>query len=453
MHHPSRTSRSTAASSSAAPASGLGGGSRCADAARRCAARLEPSPAAPLPALRAEGEARSSTCSSPARRRSSTCSTTSRSCNELRGKELPDSVRKGQRLTGMTSRPGDASPSRRSMFTFASTARAARGSASCCRTRPKIADELCFIKSMHTEAINHDPAITFFQTGSQLAGRPSIGAWLTYGLGSENEDLPAFVVLISQGTGNPTISRSTTASGAAASCRRSYQGVKFRIGRRPGAVPRPTRRASTASRAARCSTTSAELNQHAARRDRRPGDRDAHRPVRDGVPHADERARADRPLEGAEATFELYGPDAQQARHVRRQLPARPPAGRARRALRPALPPRLGPARQPARSRSPRSASDTDQAVRGADHRPEAARPARRHAGRLGRRVRPHGLLPGHAHRRRLRPRPPPALLHHLAGRRRHQAGHRPTARPTTSATTSPRTRSTSTTCNATILH
>jgi hypothetical protein len=66
-----------------------------------------------------------------------------------------------------------------------------------------IVDRLCVIKSMYTEAINHDPAITFFQTGSQLAGRPSIGSWLSYGLGSENKDLPAFVVLTSKGTGRP----------------------------------------------------------------------------------------------------------------------------------------------------------------------------------------------------------------------------------------------------------
>ena len=59
----------------------------------------------------------------------------------------------------------------------------------------RVADRLCFIKSLHTEAINHDPAVTFFQTGAQLAGRPSIGAWLAYGLGSENRDLPAFVAM------------------------------------------------------------------------------------------------------------------------------------------------------------------------------------------------------------------------------------------------------------------
>ena len=67
----------------------------------------------------------------------------------------------------------------------------------------KIADELCFVKSMHTEAINHDPAITFFQTGSQQPGRPSMGSWMSYGLGSLNNNLPSFVVLLSNGTGRP----------------------------------------------------------------------------------------------------------------------------------------------------------------------------------------------------------------------------------------------------------
>src|SRR6185436_4816633 len=67
----------------------------------------------------------------------------------------------------------------------------------------KIADDICVIRSLQTDAINHDPAVTFLQTGFQLAGRPSIGAWLSYGLGSENKELPAFIVMISQGTGNP----------------------------------------------------------------------------------------------------------------------------------------------------------------------------------------------------------------------------------------------------------
>ena len=84
----------------------------------------------------------------------------------------------------------------------------------------KIVDELCFVKSMHTEAINHDPAITFFQTGSQQAGRPSIGAWLSYGLGSENAQPARRSSSCSRARARAT-SRSTRGSGAAASCRRS----------------------------------------------------------------------------------------------------------------------------------------------------------------------------------------------------------------------------------------
>jgi hypothetical protein len=94
----------------------------------------------------------------------------------------------------------------------------------------KIADDLCIIRSMYTEAINHDPAITFLQTGSELSGRPSIGAWLTYGLGSDNENLPAFVVLITRGkTDQPLYSR-LWGSGFLPS---EYQGVQFRAGKEP----------------------------------------------------------------------------------------------------------------------------------------------------------------------------------------------------------------------------
>ena len=81
----------------------------------------------------------------------------------------------------------------------------------------KIADDLTFIRSVHTEAINHDPAVTFFQTGSQIAGRPSIGSWVSYGLGCETEDLPAFVVMISPGRA-AAASPCTIVCGAAGSC-------------------------------------------------------------------------------------------------------------------------------------------------------------------------------------------------------------------------------------------
>ena len=91
-----------------------------------------------------------------------------------------------------------------------------------------VADELCFIKSMHTEAINHDPAITFAQTGAQLAGRPSLGAWVAYGLGSAAKDLPAFVVLLSQGSGNPTDQPLYDRLWGSGFLPSRYQGVKFR---------------------------------------------------------------------------------------------------------------------------------------------------------------------------------------------------------------------------------
>jgi hypothetical protein len=91
-----------------------------------------------------------------------------------------------------------------------------------------VSDDICFIKSMYTEAINHDPAVTFFQTGFQLAGRPSIGSWLAYGLGSENKNLPAFVVMISQGSGNPNDQPLADRQWGSGFLPTRYQGVKFR---------------------------------------------------------------------------------------------------------------------------------------------------------------------------------------------------------------------------------
>ena len=115
-------------------------------------------------------------------------------------KDLPESIRKGQRLTTMTS--GQKSfPIAPSIFKFAEHGESRATISELMPHIASVADELCFIKSMHTEAINHDPAITFFQTGRQLAGFPSMGSWLSYGLGSENKDLPAYVVLTSFGSG------------------------------------------------------------------------------------------------------------------------------------------------------------------------------------------------------------------------------------------------------------
>lgn len=117
--------------------------------------------------------------------------------------DLPDSVRQGQRLTGMTS--GQARfPVAPSLFRFSRYPNHQDGAwvSELMPNMGGMARELCIIRSMHTDAINHEPAITFFQTGSQIPGRPSFGSWCSYGLGSSNENLPTFVVLISQGFGN-----------------------------------------------------------------------------------------------------------------------------------------------------------------------------------------------------------------------------------------------------------
>lgn len=120
---------------------------------------------------------------------------------EMWGKELPDSIRQGQRLTGMTSSQ-TSFPLVGSLYDFQQYGQARAWVSELFPHTAKIVDDLCIVKSMHTEAINHDPALTFFQTGAQQGNRPSMGAWLSYGLGSENSNLPAFTVLLSKGTGN-----------------------------------------------------------------------------------------------------------------------------------------------------------------------------------------------------------------------------------------------------------
>ena len=118
---------------------------------------------------------------------------------KFHGQELPPSVRGKQRLTGMTS--GQTSlPVTSSMFSFARHGRSGAWVSELLPHTAKIVDEMCIVRSMHTEAINHDPAVTYLQTGHQQPGRPSFGAWLSYGLGCESHDLPAFVVMVSRGS-------------------------------------------------------------------------------------------------------------------------------------------------------------------------------------------------------------------------------------------------------------
>ncbi|MCW5978377.1 MAG: DUF1501 domain-containing protein [Bryobacteraceae bacterium] len=145
---------------------------------------------------------------------------------EFSGTDLPDSVRMGQRLTGMSATQSSF-PVVASRFPFARRGQSGAWVSELLPYTAGIADELTFVKSMRTEAINHDPAVTFFQTGAEVAGRPSIGSWLLYGLGSETRDLPGFVVMISPGAGTdgqPLYDR-LWGSGFLPS---RYQGVKFR---------------------------------------------------------------------------------------------------------------------------------------------------------------------------------------------------------------------------------
>jgi hypothetical protein len=152
--------------------------------------------------------------------------------SRLRGTELPASIRMGQRLTGMTATQ-DRFPIAPSMFAFARHGQSGAWVSELLPHTARVADELCLVKSVYTEAINHDPAITFIQTGAQLAGRPSMGAWVSYGLGSENRDLPAFVVLVSLGTGLPNDQPLYDRLWGSGFLPSRYQGIRFRSGGDP----------------------------------------------------------------------------------------------------------------------------------------------------------------------------------------------------------------------------
>jgi hypothetical protein len=143
------------------------------------------------------------------------------------GEELPDSIRKGQRLTGMTANQ-ESHPVAPSAFQFRSHGDSGMRLSELLPHTGRVADDLCLIRSMHTEAINHDPAITFMLTGTQQAGRPSFGSWMSYGLGSGNQNLPTFVVMVSRGTGRPNGQPLYERLWGSGFIPTHHQGVKFR---------------------------------------------------------------------------------------------------------------------------------------------------------------------------------------------------------------------------------
>ena len=148
---------------------------------------------------------------------------------ERNGEQLPDSVRKGQRLTGMSGHQTSL-PLAGAQFEFSRHGENGTWVSELLPHTAKIVDKLCLVRSMHTEAINHDPAITFFLTGSQIAGRPSMGSWLSYGLGSLNKDLPEFVVLVTKNKGGQPLYARLWGNGFLPS---RHQGVQFRAEENP----------------------------------------------------------------------------------------------------------------------------------------------------------------------------------------------------------------------------
>ena len=173
--------------------------------------------------------------------------------DKLAGTELPGSVRMGQRITGMTSGQS-AFPVARSIFKFEQHGQSGAWVSELLPHTAKIVDDIAIVKTMNTDAINHDPAITFIQTGSQQPGRPSMGAWVSYGLGSENRNLPAFVVMLSQAQAlNPGPAALLAPVGQRLPALQA-PGRALPRGQRSGALPAQSARASTRARAATCST-------------------------------------------------------------------------------------------------------------------------------------------------------------------------------------------------------
>ncbi|HEV3256951.1 MAG TPA: DUF1501 domain-containing protein, partial [Gemmataceae bacterium] len=142
-------------------------------------------------------------------------------------KDLPNSVRMGQRLTTMTS--GQARfPIAPSKFKFARHGKCGMWVTELLPSTARMVDDMCFIRSMHTEAINHEPAITYMQTGNQVTGRPCLGAWVSYGLGSLNQNLPTFVVLVAKPTNTEQVQAISARLWSAGYLPGEHAGVSFR---------------------------------------------------------------------------------------------------------------------------------------------------------------------------------------------------------------------------------
>ena len=259
-----------------------------------------------------------------------------------------------------------------------------------------IADDICIIRSMVTEAINHDPAHTFMNTGTTISGRPSMGSWLTYGLGSEADDLPGFVVLTSFAGRSPQpISNRMWHSGFLPG---RFQGIQLqfhRLGRRISRSARPASRCRQQREVIDAVRLLSNRLEEQARR--RPGNRNAHRPIRDGLPHADQRAELMDFRDESQATLDLYGAKPGDGSFASNCLLARRMAERGVRFIQ--LYHRDWDHHNDLKKFVGICAGACDRALGCPGAGSQAARHARRNARRLGRRVRPHADGPGRQRR------------------------------------------------------
>ena len=336
------------------------------------------------------------------------------------GKQLPESIRQGQRLTGMSGNQASL-PLVGSPFEFKQHGESGAWVSDLLPHTAKIADELCFVKSMYTEAINHGPGVTFMQTGSQLPGRPAIGAWLDFGLGSMNSDLPAFVVMVTKNKNGQPLASRLWGSGFLAG---KHDGVQFRPDKdavlylnSPDGIERADRR-QVLDHLRQLHELQLEKTSDPALETRIAQYEMAFNMQR-SIPDVTD--LSDEP----ESTFELYGEDARTpGTFAANCLLARRLAERDTRFI------QLYHQGWDHHNGLPKGirtqCKETDQASAALVTDLKQPRPARRHARYLGRRVRTHQLLPGQTLRQRLRPRPPSPLLHHVDGRRRRQTRRQP---------------------------
>ncbi|SPE55059.1 conserved exported hypothetical protein [Verrucomicrobia bacterium] len=224
--------------------------------------------------------------------------------NQRNGEQLPERVRGGQTLTAMSAQQASI-PLAGSLFKFQQHGQSGAWFSDLLPHTASIADELCIIRSMYTEAFNHDPAITFFQTGSQIAGRPSMGSWVHYGLGSMNQNLPAFVVLVTPNKHDQPLYPRLWSSGFLDS---RFQGIQFRAGKEPILyLSNPDGPCGTGRRALLDKLSA--LNRHQFERELDP-EIESRIAQYELAYHMQSTAPEATDLSGEkDSTFELYGPD------------------------------------------------------------------------------------------------------------------------------------------------